>query len=181
MPSAPFFQPAASRIWLALSRLNSHFVFFEAKRGGGVQEVGGGDAGAAVDLLLDGGAVDEEVQGLADGGIGQERVLGLDAGALAVDLLPRIGVVELDVLDVAAGHDVGLALAALLHALEDLVLDLHVPGVVELAGLDDGAGGRDRVAAALHLDGVEVRAVGHVVGRVELARTMSPGLKSTNL
>ncbi len=27
MPSAPFFQPAASRIWLALSTLNSNFMF----------------------------------------------------------------------------------------------------------------------------------------------------------
>jgi hypothetical protein len=29
MPSAPFFQPAASRIWLALSTLNSNLVFRE--------------------------------------------------------------------------------------------------------------------------------------------------------
>ena len=34
IPSAPFFQPADSRIWLALSTLNSHFVFFEEKRAG---------------------------------------------------------------------------------------------------------------------------------------------------
>ena len=94
---------------------------------------------------------------------------GLDAGALTVHVFVGVGEVALDVLDVAAGHDVGLALAALLQALEDLVLDLHVPGVVELAGLDDGARRRHRVTAALHLDGVEVGAVGHVVGRVQLA------------
>jgi len=29
MPSLPFFQPADSRIWFALSTLNSNFVFFE--------------------------------------------------------------------------------------------------------------------------------------------------------
>ena len=56
------------------------------------------------------------------------------------------------------GDDVGAALAALLEALEDLVLDLHVPGVVVLAGLDDRARRPDRVAAALHLDLVEERA-----------------------
>src|SRR2546427_383681 len=134
-----------------------------------VEEVGSGDACAPVDLLLHGGAIDEEVERLPDGGIGEERVLRLEAGALAVDVFPRIGVVELDVLDVAARCDVGLAPAALLHALEVLVLDLQVPGEVVLAGLDDGAGGRVGVAAALHLDGVEVRAVGHVIGRVQFA------------
>ena len=42
--------------------------------------------------------------------------------------------------------------------MQDLVLDLHVPGEVVLAGLQHGARRRDRVAAALHLDGVEVAA-----------------------
>ena len=96
-------------------------------------------------------------------------MLGLDAGALAVDLGPGIRVVELDVLDVAAGHDVGLALAALLHAFENLVLDLEIPGVVELTRLDDGACGRDRVASALHLDCVEEGAIRQVIAREELA------------
>src|SRR5215207_183607 len=59
--------------------------------------------------------------------------------------------------------------AALLEALQQLILDLHVPGVVELAGLDDGARGRDRVAAALHLDGVEMRLVRLVIVGVDLA------------
>src|SRR2546425_5759787 len=54
------------------------------------------------------------------------------------------------------------------HALEDLVLDLHVPRVVELARLDDRARRRDRIPAALHLDGVEERPVRYVVARVEL-------------
>src|SRR6266478_969328 len=139
-----------------------------------VEEVRGGDAGAAVNLFLDGPAVDEEIQRLAHGRVGQERMLGLDAGALAVDLRPGIRVVELDVLDVAAGHDVGLALAALLQALENLVLDLEVPRVVELARLDDGTRGRDRVAAALHLDGVEEGTVRQVIGRVSSPLTMSP-------
>src|SRR4029453_7544935 len=101
-----------------------------------------GDAGAAVNLLLDGGTVHQKGQGLPDGGIGQEGVLGLEAGALAVHFFPRIGIVELDVLDVAAGGDVRLAFATLLHALQDLVLDLRVPRVVDLARLDDGPAGR---------------------------------------
>src|SRR5439155_222180 len=34
MPSAPRFQPAPSRIWLALSALNSHLVFFDTNADG---------------------------------------------------------------------------------------------------------------------------------------------------
>jgi hypothetical protein len=82
-------------------------------------------------------------------------VLGLRARALAVDLVPGIRVVELDVLDVAGQGDVDSALAALLQALQDVVLDLHVPRVVVLAGLEDRARRRRRVAAALQLDRVE--------------------------
>ena len=67
------------------------------------------------------------------------------------------------------GDDLDLALAARLQPLEDFVLHLHVPGEVVLAGLQHGARGRDRVAAALHLDRVEVGPVRHVVVRVDLA------------
>ena len=63
----------------------------------------------------------------------------------------------------------GLALAALLEAQQDLVLDLHVPGEVVLAGLQHRARRRDGVAAALHLDRVEVRPVRHVVVGIDLA------------
>ena len=94
-------------------------------------------------------------------------MLGLEARALAVDLGPRIGGVELDVLDAAALAEDDAALAALLQAQQDLVLDLQVPGEVELAGLQHGARRRDRIAAALHLDGVEMRPVLHVVVRVD--------------
>ena len=62
------------------------------------------------------------------------------------------------------------ALAALLQPLQDLVLDLQVPGEVVLAGLQHRARRRDGVAAALHLDGVEERPVGLVVVRVDHAR-----------
>src|SRR6476646_9072228 len=92
---------------------------------------------------------------------------GLETRPLAVDLGPRVCAVELDVLDAAASTDDDAALAALLEAREDLVLDLHVPAEVELAGLQHGACGRDRVAAALHLDGVEMGPVLHVVVAVD--------------
>src|SRR5215470_8746039 len=127
MPSGPLAQPALSRMALALSMLNSYFV-----------------------------VLDRERQGLAHRRIGQDRMLGLEAGTLAVDLGPGIGGVELDVLDAAAFAEDHAALAALLQAREDLVLDLHVPAEVELAGLQYRARGRCRVAAALHLDGVEI-------------------------
>ena len=115
-PSAPGFQPASSSSLIALSILNSHFVFFETNLLRSVDEVGGIDAGAAVDVLVHRGAIDQQVERLPHRRIGQERMLRLEAGALAVDLGPRIGVVELDVLDVAAGHDLGVALAARLRA-----------------------------------------------------------------
>ena len=96
-------------------------------------------------------------------------MLGAELGALAVDLGPRIGGVELDVLDVAAGRDDAAALAALLEAQKDLVLDLHVPGKVVFAGLQHGPRRRDGIAAALHLDRVEMRLVVHVVVRIDHA------------
>ena len=104
-------------------------------------------------------------------------MLRLDARPLAVDLLPGVGVVELDVLDVAAGGDVDAALAARLQPLQDLVLDLHVPGKIVFAGLQHRARGRHRIAAALHLDGVEIRPVGHVVVRVDLAVHQIAGIE----
>ena len=68
------------------------------------------------------------------------------------------------------GEMTTLALAALLEAQQDLVLDLHVPGEVVFAGLQHRARRRHRVAAALHLERVEVRPVVHVVVRVDDAR-----------
>ena len=169
IPSAPRFQPAASRTWLALSTLNSQRVFLERKRDGRVEEVGAGLPAAPVDLLLDRGPVHEQVQRLAH----RRDPRGPGAWSstlrpLAVHLGPRVGEVALDVLGVAGRPDVDPALAALLHAPEDVVLHLQVPRVVVLAGLQHRARRGHRVAAALHLDGVEERAVGHVVGRVRL-------------
>ena len=106
-------------------------------------------------------------------------MLGLGAGALAVDLGPGIGVVDLDMLDIAAREDLRSAarLAVVFEPHEDLVLDLHVPGVIVFAGLDHRARRRYRVAATLHLDRVEIGPVGQVVIRVALARHEIAGLE----
>src|SRR6516165_6721426 len=101
-------------------------------------------------------------------------------GALAVDLGPRIGAVDFDVFDPATRHDVNAALgaAAAFESDENLVLDLHVPGVVVFAGLNYRARCRHGIAAALHLDRVEIRPVGEMVRRIALPLIKSPGLKS---
>ena len=96
-------------------------------------------------------------------------MLGLEARALAVDFGPRIGRVELDMFDAAARGDDHPALAALFQSQENLVLDLHVPAEVELAGLQHAARRRHRIAAAFHLDGVEIGPVLHVVVGVDHA------------
>ena len=62
------------------------------------------------------------------------------------------------------------SLAALFHPHKNLVFDLQVPGEVIFAGLQHRACCRDSIAAALHLDGVEVRPVGFVIVHVDLAR-----------
>src|SRR5207248_1080205 len=82
---------------------------------------------------------------LADGEIREERMSRLDRRLLALYLRPGVGLVELDVLDVATEGGVDAALAALLQALEDVVLHLHVPGVVVLARLEHGTRRRDGV------------------------------------
>ena len=96
-------------------------------------------------------------------------MLGLDRGALAVDLGIGIGEVQRDEFGVAADRIDGLALAALFQTQQDVVFHLDVPAEIILAGLDDGARGRNGIAAALHLDGVEVGAVRHMVVGIELA------------
>ena len=103
----------------------------------------------------------------------------LRAGALAIDLRPGIGAVELNVFDPAAPQDVDAALgiAAVFQFDEDLVLDLHVPGIVVLAGLDHRARRRHRVAPALHFDRVEIGPVGYMVRGIALALDEITGLE----
>ena len=62
------------------------------------------------------------------------------------------------------------ALATLLQAQQDFVLDLHVPGEIIFAGLQHRTRGRDGIAAALEFKAVEMGLVGHVVVRVDHAR-----------
>ena len=93
---------------------------------------------------------------------------GLEAGALAVDLAPGVGLVQLDVLEVRRPADDHTSLRAVLETLEDLVLHVDAPGVVVLSGLEHRARGRHGIAAALHLDRVEVRTMRDVVGRIDL-------------
>ena len=102
--------------------------------------------------------------------------------AFAFDLGPRVGGVELDELDVAARDHVHLALAAVLHALEHLVFDLQVPGAVVLAGLQHRACAptwRRRRPSSRSSRSTAGSARGSSV--LASPRTMSPGLKSTNL
>jgi hypothetical protein len=76
----------------------------------------------------------------------------LGAAALAVDFRVRVVPGELDELERAAGRDEHAPLAAVSMRCSTLVLDLQVPGEVELAGLQHRARRRRGVAAALDLD-----------------------------
>src|SRR5262249_16822036 len=116
--------------------------------------------GAAEDLLLNSAAVDEKSERVADSRVGEEWVHGLHARALAVDLRPRIRLVELHVRDAPPESDEYLATGARREAHEHVVLDAaDLRGVVVFAGLEDGARRRDGVAAALDLQRVEERPV----------------------
>src|SRR5690242_8775307 len=117
------------------------------------------------------GAVHKQAQRAPDRRIAEQRMFCFGARALALDLGPRIGAVELYVLDIAAGHDLDTApgVAAVFESEEDLVLDLQVPRVVVFAGLDHRASRRHGVATTLHLDRVEIRTVRKIIGGVALA------------
>src|SRR5206468_30070 len=97
--------------------------------------------------------------------------------SLAVDLAPRIGEVADDVLDAAAPGDLDLAFACALHSLEQLVLDLHVPGEIVFPRLHDGARGRDGVAPTLHLQAVEEGPVRLVITLEDLGADDVAGLE----
>ena len=93
----------------------------------------------------------------------------LHARALAVDLRPRVRLVELDVADAPAERDANRALAAALETLQHVVLDAaDLRRVVVFAGLEHGARRRGGVTAALDLDRVEERPVGDVIGGIDL-------------
>jgi len=62
---------------------------------------------------------------------------------------------------------------------QDFVFDLQIPGVIIFAGLQHGARGRHRVAAALDFKRIEVRPVA-TCSPVELGADNVARLKSTN-
>src|SRR6266481_8287310 len=85
-------------------------------------------------------------------------------------LRPRIALVQLKVRDPASEGDGDLALAALLEALEDVVVDTcDSRGVVVLAGLEDRPRSRARVASAFDLERVEIRPVGDVIVGIQFS------------
>src|SRR6266699_1822444 len=92
-----------------------------------------------------------------------------DRGSLAVDLYIGIAEIKEDGLNIGTHRINGLALASVFEAQQHLVFDLDIPGEVVLSGLNDGSRCRDGIAAALHLDTVEIGPIGHVIVRVELA------------
>jgi hypothetical protein len=85
---------------------------------------------------------------------------GRDAGALAIYFDPRVGRVELNMLDAAARSDNNCAFSTCFEAFQHLVLDLHIPGVVVFPGLQHGSCRRDRITTTLELDGIEIGAIG---------------------
>src|SRR6266851_4009688 len=153
MPSGPRLHPASSRTREAFSALNSQRVFLDRR------------------------AVDQEAQRHANAVVGQKRMWRLEARPLTVHLAPRIREVAEDVLDRATPGDVDAAPAPLLHAPEQVVLDLHVPGEVVLADLDHRARGGHGVAPALHLQPIEERPVRLVVGGEDLRPNEIAGLE----
>src|SRR5581483_8547189 len=84
-----------------------------------VDEVRRGETGPAVDEFLDRILVDQQGKRLTNRRIAECRMPGLDARALAVNFGPRIGGVELKVLDRAAPVEHDPALAVLLEPEKD--------------------------------------------------------------
>ena len=87
-----------------------------------------------------------------------------------------------NVLDAGAREHAKRALPALLfQPLPDVLINLGVPGEIELAGLDHGPGGRGRIPAPFHLDDVEERAVRHVIVRIDLVLRHIPRFEVDDL
>jgi hypothetical protein len=102
----------------------------------------------------------------------------LHAAALAIHLGPGVRAIEPNVLDLCIGHIAEQALTPLVfQPLPDVLIDLDVPGEIELPGLDHGACDGGGIAAAFQLDGVEEGAVGHVIVRVDLKERHIPWLE----
>ena len=111
--------------------------------------------------------------------MGEQRVLRLRIRTFTVHLGPGIRGVDLNMLDRHSGYDLDAALGVdtAFKFEEDLVLDLRIPRIIVVAGLDHGTGRRHGIAAALQLDRVEMRPVGHMIGGVALALDQIAGLE----
>ncbi|CAA9579473.1 MAG: hypothetical protein AVDCRST_MAG33-3448 [uncultured Thermomicrobiales bacterium] len=104
--------------------------------------------------------VDRQGDGLANGDVAEDRVRVLVPGALALGAdRVRVGEVEGEALDRRSGDDAEDPLTALEGRLDDFRLDLDVPGMVPVTGLQHGLRGRGRLAAALEVQAGESRLV----------------------
>src|SRR5690606_16206666 len=110
----------------------------------------------AVELLGNQVALNGKRQGFTGLLVLPDRVLSGRLGARAVDLGVRVGELDHDALSARPAEGNQRTLAALfLHLLEDLRLDLQVPGPVRLARHHDGTSCRGSITATLKLDLVE--------------------------
>ena len=100
-----------------------------------IDEAGGCNATASVDELLDGVAVNQQVDRHAHFRIGESWMLCLNAGSFSIDLGPGIGRVQYDEFEVAGRDRDDLSASARFHSFENLVLNLDIPRVVVFSGL----------------------------------------------
>src|SRR5690606_38176613 len=119
---------------------------------------------------------------LAHGDVRQVRVVGAELRALAVDLGVGVGEVDENALDADAGDDQQRAgLGGVLHLVEDVSLDLEIPGIVNVAGLHRAARRRGRVAAAFQLDALEPGLIAEAIIFVDLVGDNVAGLELGDL
>src|SRR6266481_6973127 len=150
-PSAPRFHTSGVEKVVGLVDAELPADVLGAESLGGIEKVPRGLSQPAEDLLLDRCAIHENGEGSPHDRIGQEGMHGLEARSLAVDLRPRIGLIQLDVSDAASEADGHATLAALLEPQQHVVLDAaHFRRVVVLARLQDSTRGGHRVASPLH-------------------------------
>src|SRR6516162_2941695 len=74
-----------------------------------IYEISRRDPSTPVDVLLYRSTINEQFHGLPNCRIVEQRMLRLNARTLSVDFRPGVGAVELDMLDIPAGYDFGVA------------------------------------------------------------------------
>src|SRR4030095_10992143 len=114
--------------------------------------------------------------------VGEKGMGRLDAAALAIHLGPRVSTIEPNMLDTRAREHPKRALATLLfQPLHDVLIDLGVPGEIELARLEHSSRCGDGISASLQLHRVEEGPVGHVIVRIDLVAHHIPRLEFDDL